>query len=80
MTQYGDFLYFADWETRSIDRVNKTSGENRSRIQNDVELVMDILVMHSSRQEGKNSSCTYTELQKRNLSLIFRNIFCAVSL
>ena len=54
MTQYEEFIYWADWTTRSIERAHKLSGENRTRIQNQVDYVMDILVFHSSRQSGWN--------------------------
>ena len=54
LTQYEEFIYWADWTTRSIERAHKLSGENRTRIQTQVDFVMDILVFHSSRQSGWN--------------------------
>ncbi|XP_006822699.1 LOW QUALITY PROTEIN: low-density lipoprotein receptor-related protein 6-like [Saccoglossus kowalevskii] len=54
LTQYQDYIYWTDWATRSIERVNKTSGENRTRIQGQLDYVMDILVFHASRQSGSN--------------------------
>ena len=54
LTQYEDYLYWADWTTRSIERAHKQSGDNRTRIQSQVDYVMDILVFHSSRQSGWN--------------------------
>jgi low density lipoprotein receptor-related protein 5/6 len=54
LTQYEEFIYWADWTTRSIERAHKQSGENRTRIQTQVDYVMDILVFHSSRQSGWN--------------------------
>ena len=54
LTQYEDYIYWADWTSRSIERAHKRSGENRTRIQNQVDYVMDILVFHSSRQSGWN--------------------------
>uniref|UniRef100_A0A8C6V0X7 Low density lipoprotein receptor-related protein 6 n=1 Tax=Neogobius melanostomus TaxID=47308 RepID=A0A8C6V0X7_9GOBI len=40
---------------RSIERANKTSGQNRTLIQGHLDYVMDILVFHSSRQGGWNA-------------------------
>ena len=54
LTQYEEYIYWADWTTRSIERAHKQSGENRTRIQTQVDYVMDILVFHSSRQSGRN--------------------------
>lgn len=54
LTQYEDYIYWADWATRSIERAHKLSGQNRTRITTQVDYVMDILVFHSSRQSGWN--------------------------
>uniref|UniRef100_A0A8C5SH66 EGF-like domain-containing protein n=1 Tax=Laticauda laticaudata TaxID=8630 RepID=A0A8C5SH66_LATLA len=54
LTQYQDYIYWTDWSRRSIERANKTSGQNRTIIQNHLDYVMDILVFHSSRQAGWN--------------------------
>jgi len=52
-----DYLYWTDWNTRSIERANKTTGSNRTRIQGDLDYVMDILVFHASRQSGQYCFC-----------------------
>ncbi|KAG7162923.1 Low-density lipoprotein receptor-related protein 6-like 3 [Homarus americanus] len=54
LTLYEDYVYWADWKTGTIERANKSKGENRTRIQNHLDYIMDILVFHSSRQSGKN--------------------------
>ncbi|XP_041071839.1 low-density lipoprotein receptor-related protein 6 isoform X2 [Carcharodon carcharias] len=54
LTQYQDYIYWTDWSRRSIERANKTSGQNRTIIQGHLDYVMDILVFHSSRQGGWN--------------------------
>ncbi|XP_042878926.1 low-density lipoprotein receptor-related protein 6-like [Penaeus japonicus] len=54
LTLYEDYVYWADWKTGTIERANKTNGENRTRIQGQLDFVMDILVFHSSRQSGSN--------------------------
>ena len=55
LTQYQDFLYWADWELKSIEKANKTSGKNRTTVQYNLDKVMDILVFHHSRQAGWNA-------------------------
>ncbi|XP_046889655.1 low-density lipoprotein receptor-related protein 5 isoform X1 [Hypomesus transpacificus] len=54
LTQYRDYIYWTDWNLRSIERVDKRSGLNRTVVQGQLEYVMDILVFHSSRQNGTN--------------------------
>lgn len=55
LTQYQDFLYWADWDLKSIEKANKTSGKNRTTVQYNLDKVMDILVFHHSRQAGWNA-------------------------
>ena len=50
LTQFKDYIYYADWST--IYRANKTNGLDQTRIKRSIEVVMDILVFHRSRQEG----------------------------
>ncbi|XP_061077917.1 low-density lipoprotein receptor-related protein 5 [Conger conger] len=54
LTQYRDYIYWTDWNLRSIERADKRTGLNRTLIQGHLDYVMDILVFHSSRQEGGN--------------------------
>lgn len=53
LTQYQDYIYWTDWETKTIERANKTTGSNRTRIQEKLDFIMDILVFHQSRQAGR---------------------------
>ncbi|EDO49133.1 predicted protein [Nematostella vectensis] len=72
LTQYLDYIYWTDWETESIERANKTTGLNRTRIRSRVDYVMDITVFHSSRQEGwnvcsmNNGGCSHLCLARPN--------------
>ncbi|TTJ07848.1 Low-density lipoprotein receptor-related protein 5 [Bagarius yarrelli] len=59
LTQYRDFIYWTDWNLRSIERADKRSGQNRTLVQGQLEYVMDILVFHSSRQDGSNPCSHY---------------------
>ncbi|XP_053544801.1 low-density lipoprotein receptor-related protein 5 [Bombina bombina] len=54
LTQYSDFIYWTDWKLHSIERANKVNGSNRTLIKSHLDFVMDILVFHSSRQDGQN--------------------------
>ncbi|CAH2276476.1 low-density lipo receptor-related 6 isoform X1 [Pelobates cultripes] len=68
LTQYQDYIYWTDWSRRSIERANKTSGQNRTIIQGHLDYVMDILVFHSSRQAGWNE-CASSNGQCSHLCL-----------
>lgn len=52
LTQYQDFLYWADMQMNRIERVNKSTGLNRTVVQSTLDNVMDILIFHHSRQSG----------------------------
>ncbi|XP_047359021.1 low-density lipoprotein receptor-related protein 6 [Vespa velutina] len=54
ITQYQDYIYWTDWNIGDIERANKTTGANRTKIHNKLESVTDLLVFHASRQSGWN--------------------------
>lgn len=54
-TQYQDYIYWTDWNSGDIERANKTTGANRTKIHNHLESVTDLLVFHASRQSGWNT-------------------------
>lgn len=68
LTQYRDYIYWTDWNLRSIERADKRSGLNRTVVQGHLEYVMDILVFHSSRQDGANE-CSQNNGQCAHLCL-----------
>lgn len=68
LTQYSDYIYWTDWNLHSIERADKTSGRNRTLIQGHLDFVMDILVFHSSRQDGLNN-CMHSNGQCGQLCL-----------
>ncbi|XP_058789142.1 low-density lipoprotein receptor-related protein 6 [Phymastichus coffea] len=53
--QYQDYIYWTDWNTGHIERVNKTTGMNRTKIHDNLQAVTDLLVVHKSRQPGWNT-------------------------
>uniref|UniRef100_T1IRJ2 EGF-like domain-containing protein n=1 Tax=Strigamia maritima TaxID=126957 RepID=T1IRJ2_STRMM len=54
LTQNGNYIYWTDWQTRSIERVDKDTGNNRITIQSNIEGLMEIRVVSSSKQQGTN--------------------------
>ena len=53
LTQFEDFIYWTDWEQRTIVKANKTTGENRSVVVDSLTAhVTDLLVYHPNRQNG----------------------------
>lgn len=52
LAQYEDFIYWTDWKTNNIERAHKITGDNRTIIHRNLDHVMDVLVFHTSRQEG----------------------------
>ncbi|XP_069679259.1 low-density lipoprotein receptor-related protein 6 [Periplaneta americana] len=54
LTQYLDYIYWADWKTGNIERANKTNGTNRTVIHRHLESITDILIFHNSRQSAWN--------------------------
>ncbi|XP_014229515.1 low-density lipoprotein receptor-related protein 6 [Trichogramma pretiosum] len=55
ITQYKDNIYWTDWNTGDIERADKTTGANRTKIHDKLESVTDLLVVHKSRQPGWNT-------------------------
>lgn len=56
LTQFRDFIYWTDWQTKSIERADKFNGLNRSHVQYSVETITDVSIFHASRQTG-NTCC-----------------------
>ncbi|KAL7385074.1 hypothetical protein ABVT39_014795 [Epinephelus coioides] len=58
MTMFGQFIYWTDWNTRSIYRANKHDGsDQRVMIQNLPSRPMDIHVLASRKQQQCDSPC-----------------------
>lgn len=65
LTQYQDFLYWVDMQMNRIERVNKSTGLNRTVVQTQVDNVMDILIFHHSRQSGRHQlTCYHTPVNR----------------
>jgi len=51
LTQFRNFIYWTDQGTHTIERAHKVTGQNRTRIRMNAD-VMDISVIHNSRHIG----------------------------
>ncbi|GIX93035.1 low-density lipoprotein receptor-related protein 4 [Caerostris extrusa] len=47
-------LYWTDWHTKSIERVDKDTGRNRIVVRDNIEYLMEIKMVAASRQTGSN--------------------------
>ncbi|XP_035222365.1 low-density lipoprotein receptor-related protein 4-like, partial [Stegodyphus dumicola] len=54
LTLYGPYLFWTDWHTNSIERVDKESGRNRTVIRDNIGYLMEIKMVAASRQTGSN--------------------------
>ncbi|XP_035146331.2 low-density lipoprotein receptor-related protein 5-like [Callithrix jacchus] len=68
LTQDSNYIYWMDWNLYNIEWANKTSGQNRTLIQGHLDFMMDILVFHSSCQDGLND-CMHENRQCGQLCL-----------
>ena len=50
--QFGEHVYWTDWQSRSIERVNKKTGRDQVTVQDGMEGLMDIHIVARSRQTG----------------------------
>ncbi|EDW32548.1 GL11698 [Drosophila persimilis] len=65
---YQDYVYWSDWNTGDIERVHKTTGENRSLVHSGMTYITSLLVCNDKRQMTKNGvSCkNYIIFSQRN--------------
>lgn len=60
LTLFEDYVYWTDWETKSINRAHKTTGANKTLLISTLHRPMDLHVFHALRQpDGKqeNAEC-----------------------
>ncbi len=56
MTIFEEYIYWSDWETKSINRAHKTLGTNKTMLISTLHRPMDIHIYHPSRQpEGQDT-------------------------
>ncbi|KAI5101925.1 low-density lipoprotein receptor-related protein 4 isoform X1 [Silurus meridionalis] len=72
LTQQDRWIYWTDWQTKSIQRVDKHTGRNKETVLANVEGLMDIIVVAPNRQSGtnhcgvNNGGCTHLCFAKSN--------------
>uniref|UniRef100_A0A1B6BXD2 EGF-like domain-containing protein n=1 Tax=Clastoptera arizonana TaxID=38151 RepID=A0A1B6BXD2_9HEMI len=54
LTQYENYIYWADWNGGWIEQADKHTGHNRTHVHNKLDHVTDLTVFHTSRQLGWN--------------------------
>lgn len=58
ITVYGPHVYWTDWQTKSIEKVDKMTGHNRETILGNMENLMDVHMVAADKQTGTNA-CSY---------------------
>uniref|UniRef100_A0A3Q2WR41 Low density lipoprotein receptor-related protein 4 n=1 Tax=Haplochromis burtoni TaxID=8153 RepID=A0A3Q2WR41_HAPBU len=71
LTQQDRWIYWTDWQTKSIQRVDKHTGRNKETVLANVEGLMDIIVVSPNRQTTNlcginNGGCTHLCFAKTN--------------
>ncbi len=57
MTLFEEYIYWTDWETKSINRAHKTLGINKTVLISTLHRPMDVHIYHPYRQpEGRTKS------------------------
>uniref|UniRef100_A0A8D0FU60 Uncharacterized protein n=1 Tax=Strix occidentalis caurina TaxID=311401 RepID=A0A8D0FU60_STROC len=75
LTLFEDFIYWTDWETKSINRAHKTTGANKTLLISTLHRPMDIHIYHPYRQpDGEprvpNHPCKTNNAGCSNLCLL----------
>uniref|UniRef100_A0A3B3RZD4 LDL receptor related protein 1 n=1 Tax=Paramormyrops kingsleyae TaxID=1676925 RepID=A0A3B3RZD4_9TELE len=71
MTLFEEYIYWTDWETKSINRAHKTMGTNKTMLISTLHRPMDIHIFHPSRQpEVTNHPCQTNNGGCSNLCLL----------
>lgn len=50
MTLFEEYIYWTDWETKSINRAHKTLGTNKTMLISTLHRPMDVHIYHPYRQ------------------------------
>lgn len=60
MTLFEEYIYWTDWETKSINRCHKTQGTNKTMLISTLHRPMDVHIYHPYRQPEGMSKSTVT--------------------
>lgn len=67
LTLFEDYIYWTDWETKSINRAHKTTGANKSVLISTLHRPMDIHIFHAYRQPDGEYHAGPDQLQDINV-------------
>ncbi|XP_039721688.1 prolow-density lipoprotein receptor-related protein 1 isoform X2 [Pteropus medius] len=71
LTLFEDYVYWTDWETKSINRAHKTTGANKTPLISTLHRPMDLHVFHALRQpDVPNHPCKVNNGGCSNLCLL----------
>ncbi|XP_015265029.1 PREDICTED: prolow-density lipoprotein receptor-related protein 1 [Gekko japonicus] len=71
LTLFEDYIYWTDWETKSINRAHKTTGTNKTTLISTLHRPMDIHIFHPYRQpDVPNHPCKINNGGCSNLCLL----------
>ncbi|XP_050708950.1 low-density lipoprotein receptor-related protein 4-like [Eriocheir sinensis] len=65
LTLLGDHIYWSNWEKTTIERADKTSGQNRKMVRSRIEGIMEVKAVEANSQPGwnpcgdRNGGCTH---------------------
>jgi len=54
ITLLDEYVYWSDWQTKAIERVNKVTGGDHETICDNIEYLMEIKIVAQTRQMGAN--------------------------
>ncbi|XP_037945125.1 low-density lipoprotein receptor-related protein 6 [Teleopsis dalmanni] len=55
LSLYRDYVYWSDWSSGDIERVNKINGQNRTLVHKGMPYITSLYVFHKYRQTGSNA-------------------------
>lgn len=55
LSQQDRWIYWTDWQTKSVQRVDKHTGRSKETVLSNVEGLMDIIVVSPHRQTGQEA-------------------------
>lgn len=73
MTLFEEYIYWTDWETKSINRAHKTLGTNKTTLISTLHRPMDIHIYHPYRQPAGDTFPQNNENLEKNL--LFNKIY-----
>lgn len=79
LTLFEDYVYWTDWETKSINRAHKTTGTNKTLLISTLHRPMDLHVFHALRQpDVPNHPCKVNNGGCSNLCLLSPGVATSV--